>query len=373
MRSRAVLRPFACCFSTAFADPACTASSRRRSRSASLPAVVWMSMSCGTSVPSPGCALTPMASWSVDTSGSVRQSSAMSDSPAPAPTHRPRPAGRAGRLADRGGGGDPVDQRRGRRARPRRRGTGPRAGHRAPDRRPRPARPRVGDAGPLVADVLGAAAPRRAADLVVVAAPADRVRRPGRAGRPAARHRAEVAQRRARRRRRAGRRPQGRRHPGRADRHRQRADGRGRGRASTSTRPSTSCRSRWPPRSRSRPASRSSAPACSARSSAPSTASRACSTTPRRCAGRTPTSASRSAAPSTSTCRQGTYAVARRSTSTRPGRWWSGPTTARSPWRPEMSCTSGRPSDMIGAWPFRASSSTRANTSSSPPGRTSRR
>ena len=42
-------------------------------------------------------------------------------------------------------------------------------------------------------------------------------------------------------------------------------------------------------------------------------------------------------------------------------------------------CTCGLPDsrgtqgDMIGAWPFRPSSSTRANTSSSPPGRTSRR
>jgi hypothetical protein len=43
IRSRAVFLPLACCFSTAFADPACTASSLRRSRSASLPAVVWMS------------------------------------------------------------------------------------------------------------------------------------------------------------------------------------------------------------------------------------------------------------------------------------------------------------------------------------------
>ena len=58
MRSRAVLRPLACCFSMALAEPACTASSSRRSRSSSLPAVVWVSMFSGTSVPSPGCALT---------------------------------------------------------------------------------------------------------------------------------------------------------------------------------------------------------------------------------------------------------------------------------------------------------------------------
>ena len=42
-RSRAVLRPCACCFSTARAEPACRAASSRRRRSSSLPAVVWMS------------------------------------------------------------------------------------------------------------------------------------------------------------------------------------------------------------------------------------------------------------------------------------------------------------------------------------------
>jgi hypothetical protein len=44
MRSRAVSLPLACCFSTARAEPACTASSRRSRSSASLPAVVWMSV-----------------------------------------------------------------------------------------------------------------------------------------------------------------------------------------------------------------------------------------------------------------------------------------------------------------------------------------
>src|SRR5918994_1143586 len=43
IRSRAVILPRACCFSTARAEPACTASSIRCCRSASLPAVVWMS------------------------------------------------------------------------------------------------------------------------------------------------------------------------------------------------------------------------------------------------------------------------------------------------------------------------------------------
>lgn len=49
-RSRAVNLPFACCFSTARADPAWVASSMRRCRSASLPAVVWMSVSSGSDI-----------------------------------------------------------------------------------------------------------------------------------------------------------------------------------------------------------------------------------------------------------------------------------------------------------------------------------
>ena len=54
MRSRAVFLPLACCFSIARSEPAWTASSSRRVRSWALPALVWMSMSDGTSVPSPG-------------------------------------------------------------------------------------------------------------------------------------------------------------------------------------------------------------------------------------------------------------------------------------------------------------------------------
>src|SRR5690349_17339054 len=54
MRSRAVFLPRACCFPAARAEPACTASSVRRSRSASLPAVVWMSSCWVTSC----CAVT---------------------------------------------------------------------------------------------------------------------------------------------------------------------------------------------------------------------------------------------------------------------------------------------------------------------------
>ena len=51
IRSRAVIFPAACCFSTARSEPACVASCTRRSKSASFPAVVWMSMSSGTFSP----------------------------------------------------------------------------------------------------------------------------------------------------------------------------------------------------------------------------------------------------------------------------------------------------------------------------------
>ena len=43
MRSRAVFLPWACCFSTALAEPACAGLVDLRRSSASLPAVVWMS------------------------------------------------------------------------------------------------------------------------------------------------------------------------------------------------------------------------------------------------------------------------------------------------------------------------------------------
>ena len=46
MRSRAVSLPLAWIFSTAASPTGCCASSARLRRSASLPAVVWMSISC---------------------------------------------------------------------------------------------------------------------------------------------------------------------------------------------------------------------------------------------------------------------------------------------------------------------------------------
>src|SRR4051812_13926220 len=51
IRSRAVILPAACCFSTARAEPACVASCTRRSKSASFPAVVCRSTSEGTCSP----------------------------------------------------------------------------------------------------------------------------------------------------------------------------------------------------------------------------------------------------------------------------------------------------------------------------------
>src|SRR3954454_24421185 len=51
IRSRAVILPAACCFSTARSEPAWVASCTRRSKSASLPAVVWRSTSSGTFSP----------------------------------------------------------------------------------------------------------------------------------------------------------------------------------------------------------------------------------------------------------------------------------------------------------------------------------
>ena len=95
---------------------------------------------------------------------SVGQSSARDDVRAgTAPTPRPRPRCAApARLAGRGGRGDAVDQRRSSPSGPAPASRRAGRGRRAPDRRPRPARPGLGDAGPAGADVLGAAAPRRA-------------------------------------------------------------------------------------------------------------------------------------------------------------------------------------------------------------------
>ena len=118
-RGRSCL-PLACCFSTAFAEPACTASSRRRSRSASLPAVVWMSMSSGTSVPSPGCCALRSRAWP-PRCRLVGQSSAHDRRPRRPPTPRRRPLATRSRLARRGRRRGGLDQRRAGRARPRRR------------------------------------------------------------------------------------------------------------------------------------------------------------------------------------------------------------------------------------------------------------
>ena len=160
-----------------------------------------------------------------------------------------------------------------------------------------------------------------------------------RAGRPAARHRPEVAQRRARRGAWTGRKVAG--------ILVERIDtdsgpmavvGVGHQR-----RPApTSCRSRWPPRSRSRPASRSSAPACSSQvlGSLHGLAGPA-RTTPRRC-GAAYADVCVTLGSTVDVHLPAGGGTPRRGARHRRdrARWWSGPTTAPSPWRPEMSCTS---------------------------------
>ena len=106
MRSRAVLLPLACCFSTAFSDPACMASSRRRSRSASLPAVVWISMPGGGASSAVHSRWLPPVS-SVPSGNLVHERLASSRPPLDLPA---RGAHRAGAWRCRGG--DAVDQRR---------------------------------------------------------------------------------------------------------------------------------------------------------------------------------------------------------------------------------------------------------------------
>ena len=121
----------------------------------------WCGCRCpsGTSVPSPGCALTVWPRCRVAVANLVP----MTDPTAARPPLDPdrlavaRTAGRS-RCVDDGA----VDQRRSSPSGPARaRPAGLVRGRRAPDRRPRPARPDLGDAGPVRADLLGAAAARR--------------------------------------------------------------------------------------------------------------------------------------------------------------------------------------------------------------------
>ena len=106
MRSRAVHLPLACCFSTALAEPAWTASSIRRSRSASLPSVVWMSMSSGTSVPSAWCCAhvldsSPYVSPCVDSWANLVGMSDHEDSRPPIERQPPRPVAGGWRWSTR--------------------------------------------------------------------------------------------------------------------------------------------------------------------------------------------------------------------------------------------------------------------------------
>ena len=154
MRSRAVSLPLAWTFSTAASPTGCSVSSVRLRRSASLPAVVWMSISCSAgrlgnarhgsdaigdrlrppSHRSPAVAVGPMLghpcrAWRVEL---------RSTSPSPSRLVWRHPAPRRRRR-------DRFHQRRSDRARGRRRGhRRGRADRRAPDRRPGPQRPHVG-------------------------------------------------------------------------------------------------------------------------------------------------------------------------------------------------------------------------------------
>ena len=179
----------------------------------------------------------------------------------------------------------------------------------------------------VVADVLGAAAPDVPTRRVAVAAAA----RPGYAvqaalRRPAARRRPEVAQRRP-----CVGGPQGRRHPGRAGRDRPRARRPWSGSGSTSPDARRAAgRAGHLARARDRRAA-SSAPACWPGASARSTALQAWSPTiptPLRRGVRRRVRRRSAATVDVAPARPATSAVARRSTSTRPARWWSGPATA---------------------------------------------
>ncbi len=232
MRSRAVLRPCACRFSTARAEPACSAASTRSRRSSSLPAVVWMSgpltaptFSRAASAIPPSVSAPRDAAvrrWSHGRGGTReregrgghwrREALEPVDGPRPPPAargrRRPSPHPGPGRRLAGGARRREHGLHERRRGAPgrRRRARGVRAGGRPPGGRPRPARPLVvGAAARRPRGVRAPAALRRPRPLVVAAA----ARGPRRRRRPAPRvrrgRRAQVAQRRARARGRARR------------------------------------------------------------------------------------------------------------------------------------------------------------------------
>ena len=218
MRSRAVLRPLACCFSTAFAEPAWTASSSRRSRSASLPAVVWMSMSGSVGRRCPRRAASARGSrCSAVCSADCRANLV----PMPTVPHRRPPLDPdASAVAGPAGGRGASRRRRSTNAasRPRARAGergGAGRGRRAPDRRPRPARTAPGRRrrGAALTFSVAAATPASTAERWPLAAAAGRVRR---RTRRSADRLPEVALKWPNDVLRRG--PQGRRHPGRAGR-----------------------------------------------------------------------------------------------------------------------------------------------------------
>ena len=167
-RGRSCL-PLACCFSTAFAEPAWTASSRRRSRSASLPAVVWMSMSVGdvgafAGVCAHACATLVVVAWT-HAARPPSTPTLLATAAGPLPGSRSRWSGGRAPPTPVATRPTPVPGRAGR-------------GRRAPDRRSRPARPRPGRRPPGRALTFSAVLrPRARRRAVAVAAAAGRGRR----------------------------------------------------------------------------------------------------------------------------------------------------------------------------------------------------
>src|SRR3954462_14070085 len=105
IRSRAVILPAACCFSTARCDPAWVASCTRRSRSARFPVVVWMSMSPGTGSPafSISAELTHSPRWRSSAAfAALLRSSVISQARPQVPERKGDPAAPSSRWSDLG-------------------------------------------------------------------------------------------------------------------------------------------------------------------------------------------------------------------------------------------------------------------------------
>ena len=174
IRSRAVCLPRACCRSTAASEPACTASSTRCSRSASFPAVVWMS----TSPMSPHPSSRRRTTVSAVTYGDPLDTAATAGGRSPTRTG----SGAAAEVVPETGStnADLAARARARCA------VRVRAGHRPPDRRPRSPGPHLDRAARQLDRHVGAAATRSGAgdlDLAAAAGRSRRGRQPARDGR----------------------------------------------------------------------------------------------------------------------------------------------------------------------------------------------